>query len=220
MKSYGWWLGTAVAVCLLTGVVGAESKAVVLPDPAIDDSLAAVSSQVSLVIAGGCFWGIEELFQHVRGVGEAVSGYSGGSAKNAQYELVSAGTTGHAESVKVTYDPSKVSYGQLLKVFLSVGHDPTQRGGQGPDDGPQYRSVIFSANERQSAIAKAYLNQLSSAGVFKESLTTQVVPLTAFYPAEPYHQDYAAHNPRNPYIVTYDLPKVAALRQLFPASYH
>lgn len=160
-----------------------------------------------MVIAGGCFWGIEELFQHVRGVTDAVSGYSGGTARNAQYDLVSTGTTGHAESVKVTYDPSKISYGQLLKIFLSVGHDPTQRGGQGPDRGPQYRSVIFFSSERQQQIARAYLDQITAAHVFKDSLTTQLVPLQAFYEAEEHHQDYARHNPTQPYIVINDLPK-------------
>jgi len=173
-----------------------------------------------MVIAGGCFWGIEELYQHVRGVVSATSGYAGGSARNARYDLVSDGTTGHAESVKVTYDPSKVTYGQLLKIFFSVAHDPTQRGGQGPDTGPQYRSVIFYGSERQQAIAKAYLDQLRDARVFgKKELTTQLVPLAGFYDAEPYHQDYASKNPMDPYIMMWDRPKVEALKKQFAPLY-
>ncbi len=144
------------------GVVNAASSKVAFPDPQVDDPLAGAPDKVTLVLAGGCFWGIEEVFQHVRGVTDAVSGYAGGSVKNPSYEMVSLGTTGHAESVRVTYDPSKISYGRLLKIFFSVAHDPTQRGGQGPDTGPQYRSVIFSAGERQQEIARAYIEQLTS----------------------------------------------------------
>jgi len=197
-----------------------SAKAVALPDPDLDDRLADAPAPISAVLAGGCFWGIEEVYQHVRGVMNAVSGYSGGPAKSAKYDLVSTGTTGHAESVKITYDPSKVSYGQLLKVFFSVAHDPTQRGGQGPDTGPQYRSVIFYATDRQQTVAKAYLDQLRDARVFgKKDITTQLVPLTAFYEAEAYHQDFAAHNPHNPYIMMWDLPKVDALKKEFPQLY-
>jgi peptide-methionine (S)-S-oxide reductase len=217
-----WKALAALCSALVIGVAvstSASSKPVVLPNPEVDDALAPTSSQPTMVIAGGCFWGIEELFQHVRGVTDAVSGYSGGSAKTADYEMVSTGTTGHAESVKVTYDPSKVSYGQLLKIFFSVGHDPTQRGGQGPDHGPQYRSVIFFSGERQQTIARAYIDQLTAAQVFKKSITTQVVPLQAFYAAESYHQDYARHNPMEPYIVMNDLPKVDNLKKLFASAY-
>ena len=199
--------------------LGAATPTVSLPDPAVDDQLATASSKVNAVVAGGCFWGIEELYQHVRGVTDAVSGYSGGAAKNAKYDLVSTGTTGHAESVKVTYDPSKITYGQLLKIFFSVAHDPTQRGGQGPDSGPQYRSVIFYSGDRQQKIAQAYVDQLTAAQAFKQSITTQIVPLTEFYEAESYHQDYAIHNPNQPYIVVNDLPKVDALRAQFPQVY-
>ena len=197
----------------------AATAVVALPDPAVDDELAASSSRASAVLAGGCFWGIEELYQHVRGVTDAVSGYSGGSAGNANYALVSLGTTGHAESVKITYDPSKITYGQLLQIFFSVAHDPTQRGGQGPDTGQQYRSVVFAAGERQPQVAQAYIEQLTAAHVFKRSITTQVVPLSAFYEAEDYHQDYASHHPSQPYIVMNDLPKIEALKKHFPQVY-
>jgi peptide-methionine (S)-S-oxide reductase len=210
----------AAAITLaLVASLKAAAPAVPLPDPALDDQLAATPATVSLVIAGGCFWGIEELYQHVRGVTDVVSGYSGGSAKSANYSLVSMGSSGHAESVKITYDPSKITYGQLLTIFFAVAHDPTQKGGQGPDVGPQYRSVIFAADERQRAIAAAYIAQLTAARAFKRSITTQVVPLTAFYDAEAYHQDYAVHHPTQPYIVINDLPKVEALKKQFPQIY-
>ncbi|HJZ74595.1 MAG TPA: peptide-methionine (S)-S-oxide reductase MsrA [Vicinamibacterales bacterium] len=214
-------IAAATVVIIAVAISSAMSaKDVVLPDPDLDDRLADAPAQTSAVLAGGCFWGIEEVYQHVRGVVTAVSGYSGGPEKYAKYDLVSTGTTGHAESVKITYDPSKVSYGQLLKVFFSVAHDPTQRGGQGPDTGPQYRSVIFYATDRQQTVAKAYLDQLRDARVFgKKDITTQLVPLTAFYEAEAYHQDFAAHNPHNPYIMMWDLPKVDALKKEFPQLY-
>jgi len=209
----------AVITIALVTSLNAASPAVLLPDSEVDDQLAATSGAASLVIAGGCFWGIEEVFQHVRGVTDAVSGYSGGSARSANYELVSLGNTGHAESVRVTYDPSKITYGQLLKIFFAVAHDPTQKGGQGPDVGPQYRSVIFFADEHQQKIAAAYIAQLTATHVFKRNITTQVVPLTAFYEAEPYHQDFASHNPTYPYIVINDKPKVDALKKQFPQVY-
>lgn len=190
-----------------------------LPDPQVDDPLSATSSRATIVVAGGCFWGIEELYQHVRGVSDAVSGYAGGRVKNPSYELVSLGTTGHAESVKVTYDPSKISLGQLLKIFFSVAHDPTQKGGQGPDVGPQYRSVIFYSERRQQEIATSYIEQLTAAKVFSRPITTQIVPLDAFYAAEDYHQDYASKHPSQPYIVINDRPKVDALRSMFASVY-
>jgi len=211
-----------LAVALVATVLVAWLRAaspVSLPDPAADDPLASSPGKASLVIAGGCFWGIEELYQHVRGVTDAVSGYSGGTAREANYEIVSLGTTGHAESVKVTYDPSQISVGQLLKIFFAVAHDPTQKGGQGPDMGPQYRSVIFAADERQQTLASAYIEQLTAAKTFKRSITTKVVPLTAFYEAEAYHQDYAAHHPNQPYIAINDKPKVDALKKRFPELY-
>ena len=210
----------AAFVAIVMAISSAMSaKAVSLPDPDLDDRLADAPGQISAVIAGGCFWGIEEVYQHVRGVVSAVSGYSGGPAKSAKYDLVSTGSTGHAESVKVVYDPSKVSYGQLLKVFFSVAHDPTQRGGQGPDRGPQYRSVIFFSGPRQQEIARTYIAQLTTVHVFEDSITTQVVPLEAFYQAETYHQDYAQNNPTQGYIIFNDKPKVDNLKKLFASVY-
>jgi peptide-methionine (S)-S-oxide reductase len=190
-----------------------------VPSPAIDTPLATAKSQQTAVIAGGCFWGIQAVFQHVKGVINATSGYSGGSSRNAEYEMVSTGDTGHAESVKITYDPSQITYGQLLRVFFSVAHDPTELNRQGPDTGSQYRSVIFYANGDQKRIADAYIAQLEQAKVFPRRIVTQVVPLTGFYPAEAYHQDYAARHPDNPYIMFNDAPKVAHLRQQFPDLY-
>jgi peptide-methionine (S)-S-oxide reductase len=175
-------------------------------------------SQVA-VLAGGCFWGVDAVFKHVKGVTSVVSGYSGGSAASAQYETVSSGTTGHAESVKITYDPAKVSYGQLLQVFFAVAHAPTELNRQGPDQGTQYRSAIFYADAGQKQVAQAYIAQLDKARVFGKSIVTQVVPLKAFYPAEGYHQNFLALHPDNPYIVINDLPKLDALRRTLPALY-
>ena len=190
-----------------------------LPNPAVDAPIATTKAEETAVVAGGCFWGIQAVFQHVKGVISATSGYSGGSAKTAEYELVSTGETGHAESVKITYDSSQITYGQLLRVFFSVAHDPTQLNRQGPDEGTQYRSSIFYASDEQKRIAEAYIAQLEDAKVFPHPIVTQVVPLKAFYPAEAYHQDYAAHHPNSPYIVYNDAPKVAHLRKQFPDLY-
>lgn len=190
-----------------------------LPNPTVDAPIASARATQAAVVAGGCFWGIQAVFQHVKGVVSATSGYSGGAANAAQYELVSTGETGHAESVKITYDPSQITYGQLLRVFFSVAHDPTQLNRQGPDEGTQYRSSIFYDSDEQKRIAEAYIAQLEKAKVFPRAIVTQVVPLKAFYPAEAYHQDYAAHHPDNPYIVYNDAPKVAHLRQQFPDLY-
>jgi peptide-methionine (S)-S-oxide reductase len=190
-----------------------------LPNPTLDTPLATAKATQTAVVAGGCFWGIQAVFQHVKGVVSAKSGYSGGEAKTAQYELVSTGETGHAESVKIVYDPSQISYGQLLRVFFSVAHDPTQLNRQGPDTGSQYRSVIFYDNNEQKRMAEAYIAQLMQAKVFPRPIVTQVVPLKAFYPAEAYHQDYAARHPDNLYIVYNDAPKLAHLRQQFPGLY-
>ena len=190
-----------------------------IPNPALDSSIATSKSEQTAVVAGGCFWGIQAVFQHVKGVISATSGYSGGLQKTAEYELVSTGETGHAESVKITYDPSKITYGQILRIFFSVAHDPTQLNRQGPDEGSQYRSSIFYDNEEQKRVAEAYIAQLERAKVFPRSIVTQVVPLKAFYPAESYHQDYAAHHPNDPYIVYNDAPKVARLREQFPDLY-
>jgi peptide-methionine (S)-S-oxide reductase len=190
-----------------------------VPRPAVDMPLAAVGSHQTAVLAGGCFWGVQAVFQHVKGVVHVTSGYSGGSAKKAEYELVSTGETGHAESVEITYDPSQISYGQLLQVFFSVAHDPTEINRQGPDTGTQYRSAIFYANGDQKRIAEAYIAQLEQGKFFPHRIATEVVPLTAFYPAEAYHQDYAARHPHNPYIVFNDAPKVAHLKEQYPDLY-
>ena len=190
-----------------------------IPSPAFDPPVSAAKGQQTAVVAGGCFWGIQAVFQHVKGVVSATSGYSGGFADTAEYERVSTGDTGHAESVKIVYDPSKVTYGQLLRIFFSVAHDPTQLNRQGPDEGSQYRSVIFYGSEEQKQIAEAYIAQLQSAKVFARPIVTQVVPLKAFYPAEAYHQDYATRHPDNPYILFNDAPKVTNLRKQFPDLY-
>jgi peptide-methionine (S)-S-oxide reductase len=199
------------------GNAGASPAAV--PAPAVDAAKATAPGQQTAVIAGGCFWGIQAVFQHVKGVINATSGYSGGGAKTAEYEVVSTGLTGHAESVKITYDPSQITYGELLRVFFSVAHDPTELNRQGPDSGTQYRSVIFYDNDEEKRIAEAYIAQLAQAKVFQRRIVTQVVPLKAFYPAEAYHQDYATHHPDSPYIMFNDAPKVAHLKQQFPDLY-
>ncbi|MGD0310734.1 MAG: peptide-methionine (S)-S-oxide reductase MsrA [Acidobacteriota bacterium] len=207
---------------ILVGAVACNAgdrAGVIVPNPAVDAELATSKSEQTAVVAGGCFWGIQAVFQHVKGVIRATSGYSGGAANTAEYELVSNGNTGHAESVKIAYDPSQITYGQLLRVFFSVAHDPTELNRQGPDTGNQYRSSIFYANDEQKRIAEAYIAQLEKAKVFPRPIVTQVVPLKAFYPAEAYHQDYAAHHPDNPYIVYNDAPKVAHLQQQFPDLY-
>lgn len=197
----------------------ASDRKMTLPNPAMDESAAAKSGQETMVVAGGCFWGVQAVFQHVKGVVSATSGYSGGSVKSPEYELVSTGSTGHAESVKVVYDPAKITYGQLLKVFFSVAHDPTELNRQGPDEGTQYRSVIFYGNDEQKRIADAYIAQLNQAKTFSPKIVTEVVALKAFYPAEAYHQNYATLHPDNPYIRYNDAPKVTNLQQQFPNLY-
>jgi len=207
---------------ILLGVLAARystSAAVPVGDPAVDDALATTSSQKTVVLAGGCFWGMQLVFEHVKGVVSVTAGYSGGSAGTAQYETVSTGETGHAESVKIIYDPSKVTFGTLLKVFFSVAHDPTELNYQGPDEGTQYRSVIFYTDEDQKRIAGAYISQLDAAKIFRHKIVTELTPLIAFYPAEAYHQDYAVHNPNSPYIVFNDLPKLDHLRKELPDLY-
>lgn len=220
MSSY---LRTAAVLSLfLAGVVGCdagETAAAPVPSPQVDAQLARTRGEQTAVVSGGCFWGIQAVFAHVKGVINATSGYSGGSARNADYETVSTGETGHAESVRITYDPSQITYGQLLRVFFSVAHDPTQLNRQGPDEGTQYRSVIFYANEEQKKIAEAYIVQLDKAKVYPRRIVTQVVALKAFYPAEAYHQDYAAKHPDSPYIFFNDAPKVAHLKTEFPDLY-
>ena len=194
----------------------ASSMAGPLPDPAVDQPRAQAPASAKAVFAGGCFWGVEAVFENVKGVKSAVSGYSGGTVRGPSYEQVSTGRTGHAESVEVTYDPSQVTYGQLLKVFFSVAHDPTELNRQGPDEGTQYRSVIFYANDDQKRIAEAYIAQLNAAHVFRKPIVTQVVPLRAFYPAEAYHQHFLDHNPTYPYIVVNDMPKIFRLKKQYP----
>lgn len=182
-------------------------------------AVAAGERTETAVLSGGCFWGVEAVFEHVKGVKSVVSGYSGGSADTAHYEIVSSGRTGHAESVRITFDPGAVSYAQLLKVFFSVAHDPTELDRQGPDVGTQYRSAIFYTGEEQKATALAYIAQLEAGRTFRRPIATQVVPLQAFYPAESYHQDYLARHPSQPYIVVNDLPKLVALQRELPGLY-
>jgi peptide-methionine (S)-S-oxide reductase len=209
--------GVLLAGCGVSGPAAADGAAR-LPDPRLDPAPAQPGEQVA-VFAGGCFWGVEAVFDHVRGVRQAWSGYAGGAAGTATYAQVSDGDTGHAESVKVAYDPRQVSYGQLLKVFFSVAHDPTQLDRQGPDVGSQYRSVIFYATPQQQRVASAYVAQLTAAHAFDAPIVTQVVPLKGFYPAEAYHQNFAAMHPDNAYIVYNDAPKVAHLKQWLPSLY-
>ena len=207
-------------LCLATTIAcHASSAAVKLPNPTSDEPLSKSKSAKTVVLAGGCFWGIQAVFEHVKGVSNATAGYAGGSAGTAQYETVSTGRTGHAESVRVVYDPSQVSFGQILKVFFSVAHDPTELNRQGPDEGTQYRSVIFYANDEQRRIAQAYIDQLNHAKAFAQPIVTQTVALQAFYPAEAYHQDYAEHHPHEPYIAINDLPKLDHLKQTLPELY-
>jgi peptide-methionine (S)-S-oxide reductase len=171
------------------------------------------------VMAGGCFWGVDAVFKHVKGVSKVVSGYAGGEAKTAEYELVGTGRTGHAESVQITFDPTQITYGQLLRIFFSVAHDPTELNRQGPDEGTQYRSAIFFLNDAQKHVAEAYIAQLHRAKVFKHPIVTQVAPLKGFYQAEGYHQNYLELHPHNPYIMYNDLPKLSALKKQFPELY-
>ena len=196
----------------------AAQEGIALPAPAIDLPASHASSEV-MVVAGGCFWGVQGVFQHVKGVSNALSGYAGGAKSTAIYEVTNSGITGHAESVQITYDPRQVTYGQLLQVFFSVAHDPTQLNRQGPDTGTQYRSTIFAANAAQADIAKAYIAQLNQARAFKRPLVTTIEVGREFYPAEKYHQDFLVRNPTYPYIVYNDLPKIEHLKRLFPARY-
>lgn len=213
-------MNAVLILCMATTVAcHASSAAVKLPNPVADEPLSKTKSAETVVLAGGCFWGIQAVFEHVKGVSSATAGYSGGSASTAQYETVSTGQTGHAESVRVVYDPSQISFGQILKVFFSVAHDPTELNRQGPDDGTQYRSVIFYASEDQRRVAQAYVDQLNGAKVFARPIVTQIVALKAFYPAEGYHQDYAEHHPNEPYIAINDLPKLDHLKQTLPELY-
>lgn len=212
------WIVPVLLSCLATTlVVNAHESAVALPDPVSEASAAAGPQKA--VLAGGCFWGIQAVFQHVKGVSHVTSGYSGGEQSTADYRQVSSGVTGHAESVEIVYDPKQISYGQLLKIFFSVAHNPTELNRQGPDTGTQYRTAIFFANEEQQRIAHAYVQQLQNAKSFPRPIVTQIVPLKKFYAAEGYHQNYATLHPNDPYIAFNDRPKVINLQKTFPALY-
>ena len=202
------------------GAIGpamAEAAPAAVPAAAYDTPPAGATE--TAVLSGGCFWGMQGVFEHVKGVKQVLAGYAGGAAMTAQYELVSTGTTGHAESIKVVFDPAQVSYGDILRIFFSVATDPTQVGGQFPDQGSQYRSEIWFTSDAQKMVAERYIAQLNAAHAFKQPIATRVDPLPGFFPAEGYHQDYLVHHPDSPYIATYDLPKVAALKRVFPLSY-
>ena len=210
-------IGALAVTAFALAPLKAAEDAVVIPPPAAD--VPAADGIQTVVLAGGCFWGVQGVFQHTAGVVSAVSGYSGGSQMNAQYELVSTGTTGHAESVQVKYDPKKISYGKVLQIFFSVAHDPTQLNRQGPDTGTQYRSAIFTTSDAQKKAAEAYIAQLDAAKVYGKPIVTKVGPLQAFYPAESYHQDYLTLHPSQPYIAYNDLPKIENLKKLFSENY-
>jgi peptide-methionine (S)-S-oxide reductase len=220
------FIGRALSLVAILGIVvwwgtrivsgtPAEPKGS-FPSPAVDASLAAQKGKATAVFAGGCFWGVEGVFEHVKGVKRATSGYAGGNVENPYYELVSSGRTGHAESVEVEYDPSQVSYGTLLKVFFSVAHDPTQKNRQGPDIGTQYRSALFYKTAEQKKIAEAYIAQIDAAKVYDRAIVTEVVPYAAFYAAEDYHQGYLDKHPDSAYIRYNDLPKLAKLKSMYP----
>jgi peptide-methionine (S)-S-oxide reductase len=210
----------AVGLLAIGLTMAARTEGVTIPPAAVDAELAAPGAPSrTAVVAGGCFWGIQAVYQHVRGVNKVISGYAGGSASTARYEVVGSGRTGHAESVQITYDPARVTYGQLLRVFFSVAHDPTTLNRQGPDDGTQYRSAVFFQDADQERIARAYIAQLDEAHVFRDPIVTDVTKLPGFYAAEDYHQNYATLHPHDPYIVVNDAPKVANLRTLFPELY-
>jgi peptide-methionine (S)-S-oxide reductase len=200
----------------LTGCTASAASSTPIPAATTDTTLAQKSGKQTAVFAGGCFWGTQAVFERVKGVLKTTAGYSGGSASTATYDQVTTETTGHAESVQVVFDPSKITYGQLLRIFFSVAHDPTQLNRQDRDEGTSYRSAIFYANDEQKRLATAYIQQLDQAHIFPSPIVTQVVPLKGFYRAEDYHQDYALHNPGNPYILVCDRPKIAALKEQFP----
>jgi peptide-methionine (S)-S-oxide reductase len=214
---------SAAAILLGAGVMlgtsrSAAEDAHIVPAPLVDEATGAVTTEVA-TLAGGCFWGVQGVFQHVDGVISAVSGYAGGDKATAEYEKVSTGMTGHAESVKVTFDPRKITYGRILQIYFSVAHNPTELNRQGPDHGTQYRSAIFPADAEQARVAAAYIAQLDQAHVFNAAVVTKIEPGRTFYPAEPYHQDYLTRNPGNPYIAFNDLPKIDNLKRLLPGVY-
>ncbi len=215
--------GLAVALLLAAVGVGVSrpsaEEARTLPAPTLDEQPKPDAREQVAVFAGGCFWGVQGVFQHVKGVTNAVSGYAGGNKESARYDMVGLGNTGHAESVRITYDPGKISYGKLLQIYFSVAHDPTELNRQGPDVGTQYRSAIFPLNGEQAKTAKAYIGELNRARVFDAAIVTKIEPDQSFYPAEDYHQDFMVRNPTYPYIVMHDQPKLEALKRLFPDAY-
>jgi peptide-methionine (S)-S-oxide reductase len=224
------YIGRGIAFSVIVGLVAwtafravglraSESPKTRVPAPTIDAPLATAKSQQTAVLAGGCFWGVQAVFEHLKGVSSVTSGYSGGYVKSPSYETVSMGVTGHAETISIIYDSSQLTYGQLLMVFFSVAHDPTQWNRQGPDTGSQYRSLIFYTNAEQKRIAQAYIAQLDAAKVYSQPIVTKVEPFQAFYPAESYHQDFLKNNPGNPYIIYNDIPKLENLKQEFPSLY-
>jgi len=228
LHSLGAGLGTAVLLPALAGLLlylpaRAADAAQRLPAPAVNEQPVAAARAhgpaQTVVLAGGCFWGVQGVFQHLRGVESVVAGYAGGAASSADYESVSTGRTGHAEAVQITYDPAQISYGEILRIFFSVALDPTEVNRQGPDAGTQYRSEVFFATPEQERVARAYVAQLDQAHAFSRPIATRVDPLSGFYPAEAYHQDYLARHPDNPYIAINDLPKVENLKRLFPDTY-
>jgi len=208
----------ALMAALVPALASCAESATTIPAPKLDEPAAASGSETA-VLAGGCFWGVQAVFQHVKGVTQVLSGYAGGQSSTAQYDTVSSGRTGHAESVKITFDPHKVSYGRILQIYFSVAHDPTQLNRQGPDSGTQYRSAIFAMNDQQKSVAQQYVAQLDRAGVYAHPIATRIDPFNGFYPAEDYHQDYATLHPNQPYIAFNDLPKVENLKRLYPDLY-
>ena len=223
MASSKWTIAGALLLIPILGfavnLASAQEPAVSIPPPAQDAAAPADATTQTVVLAGGCFWGVQAVFQYTKGVTSAVAGYSGGTKETAHYEMVGTERTGHAESVQVTFDPRQISYGKILQIYFSVAHNPTELNYQGPDSGPSYRSAIFYANDEQRKIAEAYISQLNKAKIFSKPIVTAVTPLKAFYPAETYHQDYFARHPDNPYIVYNDAPKVEHLKNDFPALY-
>ncbi|HWH81733.1 MAG TPA: peptide-methionine (S)-S-oxide reductase MsrA [Burkholderiaceae bacterium] len=217
-RVFGVALAAVLAAAGLPGISRAAEQAVKIP-PLADAPAEATAARETAVFAGGCFWGVQGVFQHTKGVLNAVSGYAGGSEKTARYEIVGSGLTGHAEAVQVTFDPKQVSYAQLLQIFFSVAHDPTQLNRQGPDRGTQYRSALFTTTPAQKQAAERYIAQLDAAKAYPAKIVTQVGPLVAFYPAEDYHQDYATLHPESGYIATFDLPKIANLKTMFALQY-
>jgi peptide-methionine (S)-S-oxide reductase len=210
--------GTIALAGFAVRAMSQEEKGRTIPAPSVDETAGDAKSEVA-VLAGGCFWGVQGVYQHVKGVKSAISGYAGGQKNTAQYDVVSRGDTGHAESVRVTFDPRKITYGQILQVFFSVAHDPTQLNRQGPDHGTQYRSAIFAGNAEQARVAEAYITQLNDARVFDRPIVTKIELERPFYQAEPYHQDFLQRNPTYPYIVINDMPKIGELKRLFPDLY-